>query len=146
MDMLAARLGLPHDDVFTVDCFGPLTLLAGGSESSTPKSRKARALLAYLTLQSGQKVSRERAAGLLWSESPEAQARASLRQVLSELRPLERLGLLHITPHEIRSGPERLVNSLSSLRCQRERTPARCDPLPLTPGMCSKRKEKVCGF
>lgn len=51
----------------------------------TPRSRKARALLAYLLIEKGS-VDRDRLAGLLWSERGEAQARASLRQCLFELR------------------------------------------------------------
>jgi TolB-like protein len=49
--------------------------------------RKSQALLAYLTLESTSRShSRERLCGLLWSESSEERARASLRQALHELR------------------------------------------------------------
>ena len=51
----------------------------------TPRTRKARALLAYLLIEKGP-VDRDRLAGLLWSERGEAQARASLRQCVFELR------------------------------------------------------------
>ena len=50
------------------------------------KSKKARALLAYLALPPGKSRSREEVMALLWSDRGEAQARASLRQVLSGLR------------------------------------------------------------
>jgi adenylate cyclase len=51
------------------------------------KGRKSQALLAYLALEGlSHPHSRERLCGLLWSESGEARARASLRQVLHELR------------------------------------------------------------
>jgi TolB-like protein/Tfp pilus assembly protein PilF len=49
-------------------------------------SKKARALLCYLMLRQGKEVSRGVLAGLLWGERSEGQARASLRQTLSELR------------------------------------------------------------
>ncbi len=49
-------------------------------------SRKGRALLGYLTLRQGIEVSRDVLTGLLWGERSEDQARASLRQTLSELR------------------------------------------------------------
>lgn len=49
-------------------------------------SRKARALIAYLVLTPGMKESRDRLAGLFWSESEDAKARASLRQLLHFLR------------------------------------------------------------
>ena len=50
------------------------------------RSKKARALLTYLALAPASPVSRERLAALLWPESSEAQARASLRQALATLR------------------------------------------------------------
>lgn len=50
------------------------------------RNRKTRAVLACLVLCEGQELTRERLAGLLWSESPEDKARASLRQVVHELR------------------------------------------------------------
>ncbi len=49
-------------------------------------SRRARALLAYLALSPDHAASRERMAGLLWSDRGEAQARASLRQTLLTLK------------------------------------------------------------
>ncbi len=49
-------------------------------------SKKARALLGYLVQRSGTDVARNTITGLLWSERGEEQARASLRQTLSELR------------------------------------------------------------
>ncbi len=56
-------------------------------------SRKAQALLAYVALSPNLGATREQAAGLLWSDVPEAQARASLRQVLRGLRKVfETLG------------------------------------------------------
>jgi DNA-binding SARP family transcriptional activator/TolB-like protein len=64
-------------------CF-QATRLADGADV-TPRGRKSRALLAYLLLDK-RANDRERLAGLLWSERGEAQARASLRQCLLELR------------------------------------------------------------
>ena len=49
-------------------------------------SRKARALLAYLALARGRAQSRDRLAGLLWTDCRETQARMSLRQALTALR------------------------------------------------------------
>lgn len=48
--------------------------------------RKARAVLGYLALNPGLQETRERLVGLLWSESDEERARASLRQTLREIR------------------------------------------------------------
>lgn len=52
----------------------------------TPRGRKARALLAYLVSDPGTKMPKDRLAALLWGDRGDAQARASLRQVLRELR------------------------------------------------------------
>ena len=55
-------------------------------EDITPRSRKARALLAYLISDAGTKMPKPRIAELLWGDRGDAQARSSLRQVLLELR------------------------------------------------------------
>jgi DNA-binding SARP family transcriptional activator/TolB-like protein len=49
-------------------------------------AKKARALLGYLALREGAEVARGVLTGLLWGERSEGQARASLRQTLSELK------------------------------------------------------------
>lgn len=50
------------------------------------RTRKAAAVLGYLALSETKQESRERLVGLLWSRSNEERARASLRQVVKELR------------------------------------------------------------
>jgi DNA-binding SARP family transcriptional activator len=50
------------------------------------KSRKARALLAYLASPPGKPRSRDAITALLWSDRGDEQARGSLRQALSSLR------------------------------------------------------------
>ncbi|MBI5321810.1 BTAD domain-containing putative transcriptional regulator [Bradyrhizobium sp.] len=50
------------------------------------RTRKAAAVLGYLALSETKGESRERLVGLLWSRSDEEKARASLRQVVRELR------------------------------------------------------------
>jgi DNA-binding SARP family transcriptional activator/Flp pilus assembly protein TadD len=50
--------------------------------------RKAVSLLCLLALSEKMKVTRDKAAGLIWSDRSEEQARASLRQELSQLRNL----------------------------------------------------------
>ncbi|WP_052214890.1 BTAD domain-containing putative transcriptional regulator [Belnapia sp. F-4-1] len=65
--------------------FGPLRASFSGQEVRL-RSRKARALLGYLLLSESGEESRERLVGLLWSETGEEKARASLRQVVHELR------------------------------------------------------------
>ncbi len=48
--------------------------------------KKGQALLAYLALHPGKSLPREKLVNLLWSDRADAQARASLRQVLVTLR------------------------------------------------------------
>ncbi|MBT4932756.1 MAG: hypothetical protein HOL66_03335 [Rhodospirillaceae bacterium] len=50
------------------------------------RSPKLRALITYLALHPDQQVKRETLASLLWGESPENQARQSLRQAILSLR------------------------------------------------------------
>lgn len=61
------------------------TLAIEGRPVVPPPGAKELALLAYLALTGGSHT-REELAGLLWGESPEAEARASLRQALKHLR------------------------------------------------------------
>lgn len=70
-------------------CWGDLAITDSASGADLrPRSRKARALFAYLALHPAKPISRERLAGLLWGDRGEEQARASLRQALVELKPL----------------------------------------------------------
>jgi TolB-like protein len=64
---------------------GPVAIALDG-RAITIASKKTRALLGYLAIRQGTPVSREIITGLLWGERGETQARASLRQALSELR------------------------------------------------------------
>lgn len=63
---------------------GGVRLTAADGADATPRSVKARAMLAYLALAPGGGCERGKLAGLLWSES--AEAKTSLRQAVRELR------------------------------------------------------------
>ncbi len=52
----------------------------------TLRNRKSQAILGYIALSPARRATREQLAGLLWSESSETLARASLRQALRGLR------------------------------------------------------------
>ncbi len=81
--------------------FGPLQVRYGGREVRL-RSRKARAVLGYLAISGTGEETRERLVGLLWSESNEDQARASLRQALRELREaLAAVGFPHLHPERL---------------------------------------------
>src|ERR1700684_2376948 len=73
----AARLAISLVGRLTVRFRGRLVEL---------RTQKAGAVLSYLALTEAKHESRERLVGLLWSRSDEEKARASLRQVVRELR------------------------------------------------------------
>jgi two-component SAPR family response regulator len=73
----AARLSVSLVGRFTIRLNGRLLEL---------RTQKAGAVLSYLALTETKHESRERLVGLLWSRSDEEKARASLRQVVRELR------------------------------------------------------------
>jgi adenylate cyclase len=58
-------------------------------------SKKARAMLAYLAVESGRPHTRDRLAGLLWAETGDERARHNLRQALSAIR--RRCGLVIVS-------------------------------------------------
>jgi DNA-binding SARP family transcriptional activator len=90
---------------------GPPTLSVPGGAPAVPQpGSKALALLAYLVLEP-HSHSRETLATLLWGESPEHEARASLRQALKQLRT----GV-----GELVQGDRRLVELAEPVACDAE--------------------------
>jgi DNA-binding SARP family transcriptional activator len=73
--------------VLRISLFDGIALHIGDREL-TLSNRKARALIAYLAVTPGMKETRDRLVGLLWSETEEAKARGSLRQLLHALRDI----------------------------------------------------------
>ncbi len=71
--------------VLDIALFGGFSARVGISPVTFP-SRKARALMAFLSLPPGKRHSRDKLAALLWGDTPEAQARNSLRQCLFGIR------------------------------------------------------------
>jgi DNA-binding SARP family transcriptional activator len=70
----------------TLNLLGPPSLQLPDGASVTPQpGGKILALLTYLALEGGPHT-REELAGLLWGESTDSEARASLRQALKQLR------------------------------------------------------------
>src|SRR5262245_35846200 len=65
---------------------GGFELESSRAPAAAPPGRKVRALLACLALSPGVSWPREKLMALLWSDRAEEQARASLRQALTELR------------------------------------------------------------
>jgi DNA-binding SARP family transcriptional activator/TolB-like protein len=103
----------------TLTLLGAVRLVSGSDELRL-RNRKARAVLACLALADNQELTRERIAGLLWSESSEEKARASLRQVVHELREVlpdgalvaERLTLC-LAPGVLRHDVEAVLAALA---------------------------------
>jgi DNA-binding SARP family transcriptional activator len=73
---------------FRLKTLGDFGLFDAAGERVSPRGRKAAACLAYLALSSLARVKREALAAPLWADRPSDQARASLRQTITELRPL----------------------------------------------------------
>jgi len=75
----------PASGQLTLRLLGDFAAEIDGRELSLA-TRKAKALTAYLALSDNVQDTRERLVGLLWSESDEEHARASLRQAVHEIR------------------------------------------------------------
>lgn len=74
---------MPH---LTLSLLGPLQVGIDGQAVSGFAYNKARALLAYLAVESDCAHQRDAIVGLLWPEMPDSAARTNLRQVLTSLR------------------------------------------------------------
>lgn len=98
---------------FTLLLFGIFKLCADDRDIPL-RGRKACALLAYLALAPYHRASREQLAGLLWTDRGAEQARASLRQTLSELRTIAEMdGALAISRGEVALDPDRFDSDLA---------------------------------
>jgi adenylate cyclase len=98
--------------VLRLNIFGTFRVADALGNEIAVKSRKSRALLAYLALPPGKTRSREQIMALLWSDRGDQQARSSLRQALSGLRKElgeERISALQITDEAITLDPARVV-------------------------------------
>lgn len=71
--------------VLSISVLGNMSLAFNGHDIKI-KSRKSRAVLAFVALSENREETRERLVGIFWSESEEHKARASLRQTLRDLR------------------------------------------------------------
>ncbi len=84
-----------------LNIFGGFSLSDGDGTPIVLKSRKAMGLLAFLALPPDTPRSREVIMALLWSDRSEAQARGSLRQLLSALRKELDEDVLEIDNHAV---------------------------------------------
>jgi DNA-binding SARP family transcriptional activator len=70
----------------SISLLGTLRVTLDGEPVTDFATDKARALLAYLAVESDRPHRRDALAGLLWPDQPQKRARQSLRQALSDLR------------------------------------------------------------
>jgi adenylate cyclase len=126
---------------------------AGADGAEIPlKSRKAKALLAYLALPPGKSRSREEIMALLWSDRGEAQARASLRQVLTGLRKApgeDAMAALNITDEAVSLDPDKVIvanNSAGEDERLRLEDTAAPDDRPAGPPLPDKPSVAVLPF
>src|SRR5437879_2066591 len=69
-----------------IHLFGPFEARVNDAPLPRLRSRKVQSLLALLTLRGGSEVARPWVVGLLWPDSPESIALATLRRDLADLR------------------------------------------------------------
>ena len=103
-----------RSEALSLRLLGPVRLVADGGADRTPKSRKARGLLAVVALSSIP-VPRARLIDLLWGDRAEEQARASLRQALYELRDLSSRGHLVATREAVAIGASGMTTDIDWL-------------------------------
>ena len=82
---IADHVLLPTRPILRIHLFGSMRATSYLGDDVVPRAKKARAILGYLCLASGERVSRTRIARMLWDGVSAAQARASFRQGLSEV-------------------------------------------------------------
>ncbi|MGR3344123.1 MAG: BTAD domain-containing putative transcriptional regulator [Paracoccaceae bacterium] len=88
--------------------FGGFRALLDDGQPLRALGRKSECLICLLALSDGLEVTREKAAGIIWSDRGEDQARASLRQELSQLRRILGGDAVIATKRCIRLEPERV--------------------------------------
>lgn len=111
--------------------FGKVAACIDGREIAF-STRKARALLGYLALSDAAEETRERLIGLLWSETEEERARASLRQALYEMRvALEAAGLDVLSATKVAVSLDRARTEVDAWTVLAEAKEGRAHPLLL---------------
>ncbi|MEL6485605.1 MAG: tetratricopeptide repeat protein [Pseudomonadota bacterium] len=117
--------------------FGEFQLTTSENDLLVLHNRRASLILAILCLQSEQSINRATLAKLLWPDRFDAQAKASLRQCLLDLRKtLDEHGVrgLKVTRDEVSMGPEALSSDLNALETAIETAPKTASELLLAIG------------
>jgi DNA-binding SARP family transcriptional activator len=92
--------------MFQFNLFDGFRVTNNQSIAATTLGRKSECLLCFLALAQGMNSTREKAAGLIWSDRSDDQARASLRQELSQLRRVLGQDVIEANKQSIRLVPE----------------------------------------
>ena len=82
---VALRVGDVSARFSRIHLLGPMRAVGPAGNDILPRARKTQAVIAYLCLAQGERVSRSRLAGMIWDRVGETQARDSLRHALNEL-------------------------------------------------------------
>src|SRR5687767_5910014 len=85
-----------------ISLLGPIQFQLDGSRIISLSSKKAQALLAFLSVEGGHAHLRDKLAGFLWPDQSVLLARQSLRQALLKLRQALPAGSLSVTQQTIR--------------------------------------------
>ncbi len=88
--------------------FGGFRALQSDGKPLRGLGRKSESLICLLALSDGQEITREKAASIVWSDRGEQQARASLRQELSQMRRVLGGEAISSNKRTIRLKPEKL--------------------------------------
>lgn len=96
----------------SIRLFGTVCVKLKGEPATGFESHKARALLAYLAVESDRAHQREKLAGMLWPEKSEKVARAYLRRLLVNLRRV--IGDYEADPPHLRITPQAIQFNLHS--------------------------------
>jgi DNA-binding SARP family transcriptional activator len=83
--VISDRAYVPARPIVRIHLLGSMRATSYLGDDVLPRAKKARAALGYLCLTPGARVSRTRIATMLWDRASANQARASFRQVLSDL-------------------------------------------------------------
>ena len=79
------RTGPHTEEVTRITLLGQMRASGPDGNNVLPRAKKTQAVLAYLCLANGQRLSRSLIAGMVWARSGETLARDSLRHALREL-------------------------------------------------------------
>ena len=104
--------------MINIRLFGGFRALLDDGQPLRALGRKSECLICLLALSDGSEVTREKAAGIIWSDRAEDQARASLRQELSQLRRILGKDAVIASKRSIRLEPRQVSVDVLKFREQ----------------------------